>query len=191
MRNGLPAYQPRCAILSPSGIVLWEVSERALPFFAVLFAASWLLLVKALVDGGLGAQTGWIGWTAVLRGRRPDYGSLRTVGLFAHCRQPIYLSFALTLWTGPGWTADHLLIACTWTATLALVNRPDTKRAVLWGLSFGLCFLGRTDTALILVWLGLYVLVALPPVLRWRLLLPGTAVALVIVAPWLLWLVTA
>ncbi len=80
-----------------------------------------------------------------------------------------------------------LLIACAWTTSLALVNHRDTIRAVLWGLSFGLCFLGRTDTALILVWLGLYALLTLPPALRWRLLLPGAATALVIVAPWLVW----
>jgi hypothetical protein len=80
-----------------------------------------------------------------------------------------------------------LLIACAWTTTLALVNHRDTKRAILWGLSFGLCFLGRTDTALILLWLGLYALLTLPPDRHWRLLLPGAATALVIVAPWLLW----
>jgi protein-S-isoprenylcysteine O-methyltransferase Ste14 len=99
---------------SPTGVLLWNTSERALPFFAVLFGASWLLLVKALHDGGMGAQTGWIGWTAVFRGQRPEFGPLRTEGLFARCRQPIYLAFALTLWTGPGWTADHLMLAIIW-----------------------------------------------------------------------------
>jgi protein-S-isoprenylcysteine O-methyltransferase Ste14 len=99
---------------SPTGVVLWETPSHALPFFGVIFAASWVLLLKALYDGGMGAQTGWIGWTAVFRGRRPDYGPLRTEGLFARCRQPIYLSFALTLWTGAGWTADHLLLAILW-----------------------------------------------------------------------------
>ena len=34
---------------------------------------------------------------------------------FAACRQPIYLGFALTLWTGPVWTPDRLVLALPWT----------------------------------------------------------------------------
>lgn len=99
---------------SPSGVVFWEPTGAELWFFAILFAASWLLLIKALHDGGLGAQTGWIGWTAVWRGCKPNFGPLATSGLFARCRQPIYLCFGLTLWTGPHWTADHLILAGVW-----------------------------------------------------------------------------
>lgn len=113
---------------SPTGVVLWEAPPNALPFFGVLFAASWALLLKALHDGGMGAQTGWIGWTAVFRGRRPDYGPLPTSGLFAHCRQPIYLSFALTLWTGAGWTADHLLLAILWSLYCILAPLHKERR---------------------------------------------------------------
>ena len=35
-------------------------------------------------------------------------------GLFAICRQPIYLSFTLTLWSGPLWTEDKLIIGTAW-----------------------------------------------------------------------------
>lgn len=35
-------------------------------------------------------------------------------GLFARCRQPIYLGFFLVLWTGPAWSADRLLLAGVW-----------------------------------------------------------------------------
>jgi protein-S-isoprenylcysteine O-methyltransferase Ste14 len=31
-------------------------------------------------------------------------------------RQPIYIAFALTLWTPPVWTADQVMLAVLWTA---------------------------------------------------------------------------
>lgn len=104
------------ALWSPSGIVWWRPEGVMYVAWLLLFAAAWGFLLKALADGGLGLQTGWIGWTAVLRGRRPDYGPMRDRGLFQRCRQPIYLGFALTLWTGPVWTPDHLLVALVWSA---------------------------------------------------------------------------
>lgn len=103
------------ALWSPSGIVWWRPVGLALVASRLLFAGSWLFLVKALVDAKLGLQTGWIGWTAAWNDRRPDYGALPTEGTFRLCRQPIYLGFALTLWTGPVWTPDHLSIALLWT----------------------------------------------------------------------------
>ncbi len=36
-------------------------------------------------------------------------------GLFAACRQPIYLGFALVLWTAPVWSLDWLLLTAPWT----------------------------------------------------------------------------
>jgi protein-S-isoprenylcysteine O-methyltransferase Ste14 len=36
-------------------------------------------------------------------------------GLFRFCRQPIYASFALTVWTVPVWTPDQLFVALTLT----------------------------------------------------------------------------
>jgi protein-S-isoprenylcysteine O-methyltransferase Ste14 len=103
------------ALWSPSGIVLDDASGASLWAFRAGFAASWLFLIKALGDAGLGLQTGFIGWTSVLRGRRTPFGDFPTRGLFRFCRQPVYLGFALTLWTGPVHTLDGLVLALTWT----------------------------------------------------------------------------
>jgi protein-S-isoprenylcysteine O-methyltransferase Ste14 len=100
---------------SPSGSLLWQPQGWLAWAWWLPFVASWLFLLRALADGGLGLQTGFVGWTAVLRGRRPVYGPMPEHGLFARCRQPIYLGFALTLWSGPVWTPDHLLVAAVWT----------------------------------------------------------------------------
>ena len=67
-----------------------------------------------MFDAGLGVQTGYLGWTSVFNGRKPEYGPMPTRGLFAVSRQPIYLSFALILVTVPVWTPDHLAIASAW-----------------------------------------------------------------------------
>lgn len=78
-----------------------------------------------------------------------------------------------------------LCIAGAWMLTLRLTDKPTPLNAALWGGVFGLTFLARTDTALILVPLGLYAL--------WRLrrsiplVVVGAAVAGIVVAPWLLW----
>jgi hypothetical protein len=79
------------------------------------------------------------------------------------------------------------LLAVAWSRSLALVERPSWGRAAVWGLSFGLCFLGRTDTALILIWLGLFVLFKLPPRERWQWIALGLVAAGVVAAPWLIW----
>jgi protein-S-isoprenylcysteine O-methyltransferase Ste14 len=101
---------------SPSGRTLYTASSVARWILEVLFAASWIFLVKSLVDAKVSIQTGFIGWISVLRGRRPEYGAFPTHGLFRTCRQPVYLAFATTLWTGPVLTLDRLLLAIAWTA---------------------------------------------------------------------------
>jgi 2-polyprenyl-6-hydroxyphenyl methylase/3-demethylubiquinone-9 3-methyltransferase len=74
------------------------------------------MLAKSIYDAGLGLQTGAIGWLALYRGAKPNYPPMPTRGLFRLCRQPIYLAFALTLWTVPTWTPDQLAIAIPLTA---------------------------------------------------------------------------
>lgn len=108
------------ALWSPSGIEWFRPSGALAVAWNVLFAASWLFLGLALRDGGLGLQTGWIGWSAAWSGRAPRYGPMPITGTFRLCRQPIYLGFAATLWAGPVWTPDHLLLALTWTAYCVL-----------------------------------------------------------------------
>ena len=117
---------------SPSGVVLHRASGAALWVWRGLFAASWVFLVKALFDARLSVQTGSIGWTSVLRGRSPAYGSFPTHGLFRVCRQPVYLAFALTLWTGPVLTLDRLALALTWTAYCAVGPLHKERRYVAW-----------------------------------------------------------
>ncbi len=99
---------------SPTGLDILEPSGAVHALLVGAFAASFVFLMKALLDAGLGLQTGWIGWTALVRGRRPVYPEMPTKGLFQRCRQPIYLGFALVLWTAPTWTVDHLAIAVVW-----------------------------------------------------------------------------
>lgn len=108
------------SLWSPSGVVLFQAQGLLRPLFEAAFVASWLFLVKALWDAGLGLQTGFVGWSAVLRGRRPSFDPFPQRGLFRACRQPVYLAFATTLWTGPVLTPDRLALALAWTAYCAV-----------------------------------------------------------------------
>src|SRR5690606_15022455 len=77
-----------------------------------------------------------------------------------------------------------LMVALAGAATLAVAARSTARRALAWGVLCGLCFLSRTDTALIVIWLGLYVLAA--STRRVRDVLVGGGAALAVIAPWLL-----
>ncbi|MCI0589208.1 MAG: isoprenylcysteine carboxylmethyltransferase family protein [Planctomycetes bacterium] len=103
------------ALWSPVGPTLEDPRGPVLWICRGAFAGSWLLLGKAMADAGLGLQTGYAGWTAVLRGRRFDLGPMPARGLFRTCRQPVYLAFALVLWTAPVRTLDGLMLAAVWT----------------------------------------------------------------------------
>jgi protein-S-isoprenylcysteine O-methyltransferase Ste14 len=46
---------------------------------------------------------------------RPVFPDMPTQGLFRLIRHPIYLAFALTLWTPPVWTLDQLALAISFT----------------------------------------------------------------------------
>ena len=104
------------ALWSPSGTIWWRAQGAALAVLVVLYATSWVLLGKSMVDAGLALQTGCLGWIALLRGRQPLYPAMPQTGLYRLTRQPIYVSFALTLWTVPTWTPDQLVIAVVFTA---------------------------------------------------------------------------
>ena len=94
-----------------SGTIWWQAEGPARWLLTMLYAASWLLLGKAILDAGIGLQTGALGWWAVFRNAKPAYPGMPAGGLFRYCRQPIYLAFACTLWTVPLWTPDQLLLA--------------------------------------------------------------------------------
>ena len=102
---------------SPSGTV-WYRPQSAAGWigWGVPYAASWALLVKAMGDAGLAVQMGSLGWWAVFRGRAPAYPPFEVRGLYRYVRQPVYIAFALTLWTGAVWTPDRLVLALAWTA---------------------------------------------------------------------------
>jgi steroid 5-alpha reductase family enzyme len=74
------------------------------------------LLLKAIIDAGFPLQTGLLGWHAVVRGHPPVYPPMPTRGLFRLIRQPIYVAFALILWTVPKITPDGLVVALILTA---------------------------------------------------------------------------
>lgn len=104
------------ALWTPSGVVWWQAEGPARVVLCLCYAASWLLLLKSIIDAGLPVQIGLLGWWAVARGRKPVYPPMPRQGLFRLCRQPIYLAFALTLWTVPTITPDQLCVALVLTA---------------------------------------------------------------------------
>lgn len=116
------------ALWSPSGVVWWRAHGIALVMVSLLYAMSWALLGWSMLSAGLGLQTGTIGWTALLAGRPPRYPPMPTTGLFRLVRQPIYVSFAMTLWTVPTWTPDQLVLAVVLTAYCVAGPRLKERR---------------------------------------------------------------
>jgi protein-S-isoprenylcysteine O-methyltransferase Ste14 len=58
-------------------------------------------------------------------------------GLFRVVRQPIYVAFALTLWTVPVWTPDQLALATVFTLYCLLAPRLKERRfAARYGARF-------------------------------------------------------
>src|SRR6202789_1268217 len=99
------------ALWSPSGTVWWRASGFSFDAFCCLYAVAWLLLLKSIIDAGFALQTGLLGWGAVGRHRAPISPPMPATGLFRVCRQPIYVAFALTLWTVPTITPDQLVVS--------------------------------------------------------------------------------
>ncbi|MEO1680119.1 MAG: isoprenylcysteine carboxylmethyltransferase family protein [Pseudomonadota bacterium] len=104
------------ALWTPSGTIWWRAEGAALWALLTAYAASWLLLVKASWDAGAEVQSGALGWMSLAANRTPVFPRMPQTGLFRLIRHPIYLSFALTLWTVPVWTPDQLMVALTLTA---------------------------------------------------------------------------
>ena len=113
---------------TPSGIIWWR-AEGAV-FWAVCgaYAASWLILLKASFDAGAEVQSGALGWMSLMARIRPRFPDMPTRGLFRLIRQPIYVGFALTLWTVPVWTPDQLVLAVSYTAYCLLAPRLKERR---------------------------------------------------------------
>ncbi len=113
---------------TPSGVIVWQAEGAAFWGMSALFAVSWMLLTKASFDAGPEVQSGALGWWALLRGQRPVFPPMPVTGLFRVVRQPIYVSFALVLWTMPVWTLDQLALAIAYTAYCIVAPRWKERR---------------------------------------------------------------
>jgi hypothetical protein len=113
---------------TPSGIVWWRAEGAAFWAICAAYAASWLLLAKASFDAGAEVQSGALGWLSLMARTRPVFPDMPTVGSFRVIRQPIYVAFALTLWTVPVWTPDQLVLAISYTAYCLLAPRFKERR---------------------------------------------------------------
>ncbi len=101
---------------TPSGIVWWRAEGWVFWTICASYASTWLLLAKASFDAGLEVQSGGLGWLSLLQNLKPVFPDMPQSGLFRYIRQPIYVAFALTLWTVPTWTPDQLVLAVSFTA---------------------------------------------------------------------------
>lgn len=116
-------------LLWSSSEVIWVVPEGWLKgSLSLVYGVSWLLLAKSMMDAGLDVQIGILGWRSVWQGKAPVYRPFTRRGLFKNCRQPIYLSFTLILWSAPVWTPDHLLLALGWTGYCVIAPLWKEKR---------------------------------------------------------------
>ncbi len=125
------------ALWTPSGIVWWRAEGAVFWLVTAAYAASWLLLLKASFDAGAEVQSGALGWMSLMAGRRPVFPGMPEQGLFRVIRQPIYVAFALTLWTVPVWTPDQLALAIALTCYCLFAPRLKERRfAARYGARF-------------------------------------------------------
>tara|TARA_X000000950_G_scaffold153736_1_gene188772 strand:+ start:1273 stop:2106 length:834 start_codon:yes stop_codon:yes gene_type:complete len=110
-----------------SGVVWWRAEGYLFYIMCLLYASSWALLIKASYEAGAEVQSGALGWMSLAQDKKPVFPDMPTRGLFSIIRQPIYVSFALTLWTVPVWTPDQLALAIVFTGYCLLA--PKFKEA--------------------------------------------------------------
>ena len=113
---------------TPSGIVWWQAEGAVFWIVTGAYSASWLILLKASFDAGAEVQSGALGWMSLMARIRPVFPDMPTQGLFRLIRQPIYVAFALTLWTVPIWTPDQLALAICFTSYCLLAPRLKERR---------------------------------------------------------------
>jgi methanethiol S-methyltransferase len=103
------------ALWTPSGIIWWQAQGTIFVAVCIAYGLAWLLLAKASFDAGPEVQSGSLGWLSLMQNKKPVFPDMPETGLFRIIRQPIYLAFALTLWTVPVWTPDQFALAVTYT----------------------------------------------------------------------------
>lgn len=89
------------------------------------------MLIIASFDAGAEVQLGALGWMSLAAKVKPVFPDMPTGGLFRVIRQPIYVAFALTLWTVPVWTPDQLTLALSFTTYCLLAPLLKERRFVL------------------------------------------------------------
>lgn len=125
------------ALWTPSGIIWWRAEGAAFWALCTAYAGAWLILIKASFDAGAEVQSGALGWMSLMARQRPRFPDMPTLGLFRVIRQPIYVGFALTLWTVPVWTPDQLALALSYTAyCLAAPRLKERRFAARYGARF-------------------------------------------------------
>lgn len=113
---------------TPSGTIWWQAEGSAFTLLCLLYGAAWLLLLKASFDAGAEVQSGALGWMSLVQNINPVFPDMPTGGVFKLIRQPIYVAFALTLWTPPVWTPDQLAVAVVLTAYCLLAPHLKERR---------------------------------------------------------------
>ncbi len=116
------------ALWTPSGVIWWRAEGNVFWAVCTAYAASWLLLARASFDAGAEVQSGALGWLSLMARIRPVFPDMPTSGLFRLIRHPIYVAFALTLWTVPVWTPDQFALAVSFTAYCLLAPRLKERR---------------------------------------------------------------
>jgi Dolichyl-phosphate-mannose-protein mannosyltransferase len=134
-----------------------------------------LLVVAVLLDSLVAAFLFWI-----IRHHLSESASIIAGLIYALNSMPL-----LHAVNGLETSLSSLTILLAWWSALYLLEQVSLKRAVTLGIAFGLCFLARTDTAVILVCLGVYLAWKLFP--RLAPLGAATLVALIVVSPWFIW----
>ncbi|MEM1300880.1 MAG: isoprenylcysteine carboxylmethyltransferase family protein [Pseudomonadota bacterium] len=122
---------------TPSGTIWWQAEGAIFWFICAAYASAWILLAKASFDAGAEVQSGALGWMSLMARVKPVFPDMPDLGLFRVIRQPIYVAFALTLWTVPVWTPDQLAIALSYTTYCLLAPMLKERRfAARYGARF-------------------------------------------------------
>jgi methanethiol S-methyltransferase len=116
------------ALWTPSGIIWWRAEGWVFWAVCASYTMAWLLLIKASFDAGPEVQSGSLGWLSLMQNIRPVFPDMPQTGLFRLIRQPIYVAFALTLWTVPVLTPDQLVLAVSYTAYCLLAPLLKERR---------------------------------------------------------------